>query len=240
MEKQHFEIDGKQVEVYGCLEHNQPIIYLNTFERQNSIYQMVTERTNRKFSLVIIDKLNWNHDMSPWGIPPIAKDDTPCTGGANDYLRILVEKIIPAAERRIQGTPLWRGIVGYSLAGLFAVYSLYQTDLFARVASVSGSLWFPNIMEYIETHNFRRTPECVYFSLGDKERNTNNLFLKSVQYNTERIKAYYAAQGIVTAFVMNKGNHFQDAALRTAKGIIWMLENKTEECLHGRTDNQRD
>ena len=105
---------------------------------------------------------------------------------------------------------------------------------------MSGSLWFPNITEYIETHNFRRTPECVYFSLGDKERNTNNLFLKSVQYNTERIKAYYAAQGIVTAFVMNKGNHFQDAALRTAKGIIWMLENKTEECLHGRTDNQRD
>lgn len=44
-------------------------------------------------------------------------------------------------ERRV-----FIGIAGYSLAGLFALYALYKTDVFTRVASMSGSLWFPGIM----------------------------------------------------------------------------------------------
>ena len=81
--------------------------------------------------------------MAPWDIPPISKNDTPCTGGADSYLDLLLSKIIPEAERQLRGTPVWRGIAGYSLAGLFAVYAMYQTGAFSRIASMSGSLWFP-------------------------------------------------------------------------------------------------
>lgn len=63
----------------------------------------------------------------------------PFTGGADNYLRLLTEEIIPAAEKEINGVPCWRGIAGYSLAGLFALYGIYQTDLFSRVGSMSGS-----------------------------------------------------------------------------------------------------
>lgn len=76
------------------------------------------------------------------------------TSGADGYLRLLINQIIPKAESLLQGTPAWRGIAGYSLAGLFALYSIYQTDAFSRVASVSGSLWFPGIKEYVVS----RTP----------------------------------------------------------------------------------
>ena len=64
------------------------------------------------------------------------------------------------------GAPRWRGIAGYSLAGLFAVYALYRTDVFARAASVSGSLWFPGFREYVFSHTPLCRPDCVYFSLG--------------------------------------------------------------------------
>ena len=87
---------------------------------------------------------------------------------ADDYLRLLTEKIIPTAEREIAGVPRWRGIAGYSLAGLFALYAIYQTDLFSRVGSMSGSLWFPSMKEYIFSHEPKRLPDYMYFSLEIK------------------------------------------------------------------------
>lgn len=58
--------------------------------------------------------------MTPWYMGPISKHDTPCTGGADDYLKLLLDEIMPEAEALLPGAPAWRGLAGYSLAGLFA------------------------------------------------------------------------------------------------------------------------
>ena len=50
--------------------------------------------------------------------------------------------------------------------------------------SVSGSLWFPGFREYVLFPPVHQ-PDCVYFSLGDKERKTRNSVLQTVQENTE-------------------------------------------------------
>lgn len=161
--------------------------------------------------------------MAPWDIPPISSKDTPCTGGADAYLELLLNEILPQAEKTVFGTPLWRGIAGYSLAGLFALYSIYRTDVFSRAASVSGSLWFPEFPAFVCSHTPKQTPDCIYFSLGDKEHKTRNPFLQTVRQNTEEMEDFYKQQGIATTFQLNPGNHFQDAALRTAAGIRWIL-----------------
>lgn len=127
------------------------------------------------------------------------------------------------AEKQITGIPRWRGIAGYSLAGLFALYAIYQTDFFSRVGSMSGFFWFPGIKEYIFSYKPKRRPECMYFSLGEKESKTRNPVLKSMQQNTEEILAFYQRKGIGTVFQMNPGNHFNHAAERTAAGIVWIL-----------------
>ena len=176
------------------------------------------------FTLVSVSNLDWNHDMSPWEIPPVFKNTEPCTGGADDYLKLLIEKIMPEAEREIKGTVSWRGIAGYSLAGLFALYSLYRTDIFSRAASMSGSLWYPGISEYISSHTMKRIPDCLYFSLGSKEARTRNHYMKTVQENTEKIEEYYREKGISTVFQLNPGNHYKDAEKRTAAGIHWLLD----------------
>lgn len=178
------------------------------------------------FTLVSVDVDNWDHDMAPWDIPPISAHDTPCTGGADDYLRILTEKIVPAAEAVVRGRAAWRGIAGYSLAGLFALYSLYRTDIFTRAASMSGSLWYPGLTDFIRTHELRASLDKMYFSLGDKESRTRNKYLQTVGENTAAIKEYFANKGIATEFIMNEGNHYENAALRTAAGISWLLKNK--------------
>ena len=219
-----FTSSGKTVAIFPSSEANAPIIYLNTFSGEGQkVYEAAQAAGCPPFTLVAISDLDWNHDMAPWDSPSAFKNADPCTGGADDYLRLLTEEIIPAAEKEIGNVPRWRGIAGYSLAGLFALYAIYRTELFSRVGNMSGSLWFPGMKAYIFSHEPKRRPDCIYFSLGDKESKTRNPILRTVQENTEEICAYYQRKGIDTVFQLNPGNHFVQSVERTAAGIAWML-----------------
>lgn len=219
-----FSTQGKMVSIFPCLEAAVPIVYLNTFSDEGrKVYEAAQAAGCPPFTLVAISDLDWNHDMAPWDSPPAFKNAEPCTGGADDYLRLLTKEIIPTAEKELAGVPCWRGIAGYSLAGLFALYALYQTDLFSRVGSMSGSLWFPGMKEYLFSHEPKRWPECMYFSLGDKESKTRNPVLRSVRQNTEEIQSFYQSKGIDTVFQLNPGNHYDHAVQRTASSIAWLL-----------------
>lgn len=221
-----FHISGKTVAVYPSSAPDSAILFLNTFaEEGDKVYQELHRCGCPDFMLAAISGLAWNHDMAPWDIPPISKDDTPCTGGADECLKLLTEEIIPKAEELAPGRILWRGLAGYSLAGLFAVYSLYQTEIFSRIASMSGSLWFPGFTEYVFSHEMKKRPERLYFSLGDMECRTKNPYLKTVGENTEKIRNFYAESGIHTVFQLNPGNHYKNAVQRTAAGISWLLSN---------------
>ena len=213
------------VSIFPCLEATVPIVYLNTFSDEGrKVYEAAQAAGCPPFTLVAISDLDWNHDMAPWDSPPAFKNAEPCTGGGDDYLRLLTKEIIPTAEKELAGVPCWRGIAGYSLAGLFALYALYQTDLFSRVGSMSGSLWFPGMKEYIFSHEPKRWPDRMYFSLGDKESKTKNPILHTVRENTEEICPYYLRRGIGTVFQLTPGNHFVQSVERTAAGIAWIIK----------------
>ena len=219
-----FKVGQKTIDVFQSENPNRPVIYLNTYGREGeAVFRQISAFGDLDFTLVAISGLNWEHDMAPWDIPPISSKDTPCTGGADAYLELMLNEILPQAEKTVLGTPLWRGIAGYSLAGLFALYSIYRTDVFSRAASVSGSLWFPDFPAFVRSHTPKQNTACIYFSLGDKEHKTRNPFLQTVRQNTEEMEDFYKQQGIATTFQLNPGNHFQDAALRTAAGIRWIL-----------------
>lgn len=219
-----FSLPGIEVEVFPADGPDRPIVYLNTFDHAGGqVDRALRDGQCPDFTLVAVSGLDWDQDMSPWAIPPIAKNDTPCTGGADAYLARMTAEIIPEAERLLPGRISWRGLAGYSLAGLFALYSLYQTELFSRAASVSGSLWFPGFREYVFSHEMKRRPERVYLSLGSGECRTRNRYLKTVQEDTEAIYQFYKRANLEIVFQLNPGNHFQDAVRRTASGIAWLL-----------------
>ena len=222
--KHQLYISGKEIEVYPSTIPDRPTIYLNTFQKEGDrVYQALRGRHVPEHTLVAISGLEWDHDMAPWDIPPISKDDIPCTGGADAYLELLTNTIMPEAEKLVPGEVLWRGLAGYSLAGLFALYAMYQTKLFSRVASMSGSLWFPGFRDYVFSHNMKMSPECLYLSLGDQECRTRNPYLKTIQEHTEAIHTFYQQKEIETTFQLNPGNHFKNAVQRTASGIEWIL-----------------
>ena len=219
-----FTTDDKTISIFPCSESESPVIYLNTFhDESQKVYETAQATGCPPFTLVAISNLDWNQDMAPWDSPAAFKKGEPFIGGADNYLQLLVEEIIPRAEKELPGPPAWRGIAGYSLAGLFALYAIYRTDVFSRVGCMSGSLWFPGFKEYIFSHEPKRRPDCIYFSLGDKEAKTRNPVLKTVQENTEEIQTFYQNKGIDTVFQLNSGNHFVQGIERTIAGIQWLL-----------------
>lgn len=219
-----FTTGGKSVSVFPAAEPGVPVIYLNAGSGEGQqVYEAALAAGCPPFTLVAIGDLDWSHDMAPWDSPAAFKGGEPFTGGADDYLRLLVGDILPRAESSLTDAPAWRGIVGYSLAGLFALYAIYQTDIFSRVGSISGSLWFPGWKEYVLTHQPKRPPDCVYFSSGDRESKTRNPILINIGRNTEDICKHYRAMGTDTVFQLNPGNHFDHPVERTAAGITWLL-----------------
>ena len=159
---------------------------------------------------------------SPRGRPG-AHARRPFSGGAGECLPLLTENILPQAEALLPASPAWRGLAGYSLAGLFAIWALYQTDIFSRAASMSGSLWYPGLLDYLSARTPPRRPDCLYLSLGDREARARDTVLKTVRRETEAVAAHFRARGIPTALEFPPGNHFQNVTERMAAGIGWLL-----------------
>lgn len=219
-----FHVLDREIAVYPSRGSDRPIIYLNTSEGEGEqVYQMLRDTGCPDFTLVAISGLDWYHDMTPWEMLPVTEGAPPSTGGAGEYLRLLTEEILPKVEEAV-GPVLWRGLAGYSLAGLFALYAAYQTPAFSRIASMSGSLWFPDFQEYVSTHEMAGDITHVYLSLGDRESRTGNPYMRTVQERTEGIAALYVQKGINTTFQLNPGNHFKNVFRRTAAGIAWILD----------------
>jgi len=215
---------NKEITLYKSSDINAPLIVFNTFEGDGEdVYQALQNMGCTSINLLVVGNIDWKHDMSPWYMPSIYSKEKSFSGGADEYLRLLVDEILPKAKELIEGEPKFTGIAGYSLAGLFTVYTMYKTDVFDRVASMSGSLWFSNFIEYCKRNEYKRLPDKIYFSLGDKEANTRNPVLKTVQDKTIELSEYFKILGSEVIFELNPGNHFTDTILRSAKGIKAIL-----------------
>lgn len=65
------------------------------------------------------------------------------TGGADAFLAVLRNELIPYAETHLPIASGGRGLAGHSYAGLFGVYALARApDLFNRYLIMSPALWF--------------------------------------------------------------------------------------------------
>ena len=174
-------------------------------------------------ALVFIDGFDWNRDLSPWPAKA-AFGDEDFSGQADAFLKDLTEEILPAAERKMNIQPKWRGVAGYSLAGLFAAYAVYRSGQFSRLASVSGSMWFDGWMEYAEKTPLGAPIERAHFSVGAKEKKTRNARMQPVEENTRAMCRVFEERGAKSVFVLNPGNHFVDAQKRLADALNYLME----------------
>lgn len=173
------------------------------------------EQLKNHCTLICVSGMNWNRQLSPWPSEDFG-------GEASAFLQILLERLLPLAENTLPFPVTDRGIAGYSLAGLFALYTLYQTPLFHRIGSVSGSLWFENFTDYAMSHQVIPLHPVIYLSLGSKEHRTPHPRMRTVKENTLRLTEFLQKQ-YPLVYETNPGGHFTNPAGRMAKAIDTLL-----------------
>ena len=175
----------------------------------------------QNFCLKAVRVNSWNTDLSPWPAPAVFGDED-FGEGASRTLEILLREIIP--EILSENEKIYLG--GYSLAGLFALWAGYQTDFFEGIAAASPSIWFPGFTDYMRANTFRAG--AVYLSLGDREERTKNPFMSQVGNAIRDGYAVLRNAGINCTLEWNKGNHFKNPDLRTAKAFAWLMTQTGE------------
>ena len=227
-----------------------PIVYLLGDVADNSPIQVP-----EGVSLVNVGVDLWEENFSPWCAPRVFAKGPNFGDGAQKTLDTLINQVIPWAESDLTEPPAYRMLVGYSLAGLFSLWAGVsqpgapqqvargcQPDdvpsqpgaphvdapvaTFQRIGAVSGSFWFPGLLDYVEQQLRRGAvgPTHAYLSLGDREARTPNPQIMHVRENAELLASRLESAGITSTFELNRGNHFQNVEGRMQKALDWLVK----------------
>ena len=190
-------------------------------ETAESLFDEVKALTNNDFSLAVFDVTDWNAQFSPWTAPPVFGKDA-FSGKGNDTLRFLENGFLPEIKSKFQGSETF--LTGYSLAGLFSLWALYESDKFNGAVCCSSSLRFDKWDEYVSTHRIKASSK-IYMSLGDREEKTKNKTMAKVGDRTRSQAEILKDDPYIEKlfFEWNEGGHFDEPLKRVAKGIARIL-----------------
>lgn len=215
-----------------------PIVYLLGDVADNSPIQVP-----EGVSLVNVGVDLWEKNFSPWCAPRVFAKGPNFGDGAQKTLDTLINQVIPWAESELTDPPAYRVLVGYSLAGLFSLWTgvsqpgpssqpgaphvdAVPTPTFQRIGAVSGSFWFPGLLDYVDQQLSGGVVGLThaYLSLGDREARTPNPQIMHVRENAELLASRLESAGITSTFELNRGNHFQNVEGRMQKALDWLVK----------------
>ena len=189
MKKTEMHITGKDCVLY--VQENAEYLLVQPVDEHDralldSEVDYIAGNTNKRFALAAFNIDDWNRALTPWEMP-LLRGKGRFGSGASDTLDWMCRLLLPYCTERlgmVQGNARCL-LGGYSLAGLFALWSGYQTDKFCGVAGVSPSVWYEGWLEFAAQSSLHA--ESVYLSLGTKEENAKHPVLAQIGH---RIREY--------------------------------------------------
>ena len=187
----------------------------------DSTAELITKACGVPFVLAAFQIFDWDLDLTPWHDDAINRKAEVGTK-TGDTLRYVTESLLPALEADYGKLPVILG--GYSLGGLFALWSAMQTDRFSAIAAASPSLWIKDWLDFAQAHPVNASK--VYLSLGDKEEHVKNRSIArvgdSIRGEYELLQARLGKENCT--LVWNPGGHFQDGDKRLASAFSWCIK----------------
>lgn len=231
MKKLNFKIEEKECILYT--NENKKIEYIliqpvdeHDMQLLDNEVKYISENVDKNFSLAAFKIEDWNSELTPWEMP-LLRGKGNFGDGAGKTLEFIKEKLIPSLAEfmNIQEKNVKYILGGYSLAGLFSLWSGYQEDIFAGIAGVSPSVWYKNWMDFVK--DSKPLVNNIYLSLGDLEEKTKHQTLSKIGDNIREYIEILKNSENVENYILdwNEGNHFGDSDIRMGKGFIWTLEN---------------
>ena len=227
MTAKQVQIGDRPCRIYGEA-HTEYLLLQMTGEHElqnmDSEVKAIAQGSAHSFLFAAVPVKSWNDELSPWEAPAVWGKQG-FSGNAADTLRFLTKQVIPALKQQFALPRNVRIILGgYSLAGLFALWTSTQTESFSGVAAASPSVWFPGWMEFEQQHPIQA--QRIYLSLGDREERTRNATMAAVGENIRTLHRELAGRGKDCTLEWNSGGHFKDADLRTARAFRWVMEEQ--------------
>lgn len=183
--------------------------------------ELIAESCGVPFVLAAFQVFDWNLDLTPWHDDAIDRKAEVGTK-TGETLGYVTESLLPALEADYGKLPVILG--GYSLGGLFALWSSMQTDRFSAVAAASPSLWIKDWLAYAKDRPVKAGK--VYLSLGDQEEHVKNRAIArvgdSVRGEYELLQTQLGRENCT--LVWNPGGHFQDGDKRLASAFSWCIK----------------
>lgn len=98
---------------------------------------------------------------------PTKTDRYALSGGAKAFLEFLERELIPLVDRTYRTVTADRGLLGHSLGGLFALYTLEQRPgLFQRIVAASPSVSWDNRLLFAAFERLKALPSPVRLDLS--------------------------------------------------------------------------
>lgn len=177
-------------------------------------------------SMVVVSGFNWNDALTPWPAPGVFKEKKPFGGKADIFLKELKVEYIRDIEQSLGVIRPERYLVGVSLSGLFALWALTQTTTLQAVAAISPSLWYDNFVEWLSTNQLPSLPGKVHISLGDKEKNSKDPRMSTVESCTERVVEILRQQSVDVDYQLFHGTHFSPIVPRLEMALNSIMQKK--------------
>jgi len=190
------------------------------------------EKTVKPFCFVLVPPESWDDDYTPWPAPPAAGREVPFGGKADAFFEKLFCEVFPFVEETcpaVGNAPEKTFVMGYSLGGLAALYGALSFPRFAGAASVSGSLWYPGWLSFLEAKGKENRSLRVYLSLGAKEERSKDPLVSQVGEATRASKRLFDRFLLPPAkcrLEFNGGGHFSGIPNRLFKALVWMMEKR--------------
>lgn len=221
----HFVLEGRK-----CILSEQgnpkytilfPVMSSELEAQSNSIVQFFEE--SMSYRLIAFEIRDWDMELTPWEMDMDARH---FGKGAKETLAF-VDRLTEYDKAASYC------LMGYSLAGVFALYGCMNRQNICGAISASGSLWYRDFETYLSNHI--TGDKKIYLSLGEKEEKTGHKVMCSIGVKTQKVYEACKAAGCRTIFVTNPGGHFTEPAKRLYMGMKWILENRESTDLK---DNQ--
>lgn len=229
MEYKAIELEGRRCWLLANQDsrQEQPLIIMPGQEDSREKNELIAglAAVEKPFLLAGFESDDWNREFSPWPASGISKKSGPFLGEGRASLSWMLESFIAEIEASYNILKNEKGLLGYSLAGMFSLWAMTESAEFNSCASCSGSLWYEGWLDYAAGKKLP-TSSIVYLSLGQDEELTKNPVLSRVGDVTRSYAQILGeAENIKrTTLAWSQGGHFKDVEKRQAAALKWLLE----------------
>ena len=200
-------------------ENKYPLILLNDGE--------INYLKNLKDTAILVGLIPQNRldAFTPWKAPNLRPSMPDFTGKLNEYHNQVFEHLLPKllCKYSIDESKIAYG--GYSLGGLAAVYSMYTSTVPSIIFSLCGSFWYPQFLDYCESHTILNKKVSLYLQNGKAEGSKHNDILSNAPILSTKLHKLISDRLDKVTSVFDEYGHHENIKGRYENLIEWLKEN---------------